>query len=197
VLPLPRFVLLAAWVDLMYVCCMQLLWHAGPPRCCFCGRLGACSDGRPCSPSTCPDPPSNRTESITVGVSMLNAVLAEADNVVGRVPATERVVLALDAPNAWDPYVLSGVKFPSDLVNDSIWEWHDGNLALKQNARQSASTRSVYRFTPRDVRATVVVSDMPATFQVPGMATQITPVPNGRLHRVVEPASLAGYWIIA
>eukprot|EP01052_Picozoa_sp_SAG31_P042214 SAG31_NODE_6635_length_1943_cov_1.693601_1_plen_406_part_10 len=79
-----------------------LFWHAGPPRCCFCGRLGACRNGKTCSQTTsqpagvsCPDPPSNLTETITVGVPILNQVLAEADALVG---TAERSALILDAP---------------------------------------------------------------------------------------------------
>ena len=151
-----------------------LLWHAGPPRCCFCGRLGACKDGIPCDPTSCPDPPSNRTDSPTSGVHALNPVLAELDIMAG---AEGRVALVLAAPHAWDAFVLSGVEMPM--------------LAPGAEKKQR-----VYRFTPRDASSVVVVSEMPATFRLPGVAGDVVPVPNGRLHQLHPSASSAGFWIV-
>ena len=160
-----------------------LLWHAGPPRCCFCGRLGACSDGEPCDAVTCPDPPSNRTESITVGVDVLNGVLAEADAVAG---AAGRTALVLDAPQASDPFVLSGVEILEGWMLA-------GDAALTNTSQQVR----VYRFTPRDASSTKVVSEVPASFQLPGVMGIVVPVPNGRLYRSPKPSSTAGFWTVA
>ena len=158
-----------------------LFWHAGPPRCCFCGRLGACSSGKPCDAATCPDPPSNRTESIVVGVDVLNSVLAEADAVVG---AAGRTPLILDAPQAWDPFVLSGVAMPAGWRMDGTTE---------PNATEQ--TR-VYRFTPRNASAAKIVRKMPASFQLPGVMGTVVPVENGRLYQSPNPSSTAGFWIV-
>ena len=155
-----------------------LFWHAGPPRCCFCGRLGACADGLPVDPASCPDPPSNRTDaSPTVGVAALNPVLVELDEMVG---AAGRNPLLLSAPQAWDPFVLSGVEMPTGWRQD-------------QQQRQR-----VYRFTPRQASGVAIVSEMPATFRLPGSAGDVVPVPGGRLHHLAAaPASSAGFWIVA
>ena len=144
-----------------------LFWHAGPPRCCWRGCKAMNVSG--CAWGTCPDPPSNKTESATVGVAALNAVLAEADAVAG---VAGRAVLAAGAPpNPWDPFVLSGVALPAP------------------------ARRRVYRFTPRGGAA--VVEEAPATFRVAGVAGDVVPVPNGRLHNVTNPCSALGFWIIA
>eukprot|EP01046_Picozoa_sp_COSAG06_P047564 COSAG06_NODE_6945_length_2704_cov_1.492131_3_plen_602_part_00 len=158
-----------------------LFWHAGPPPCCFCGRLGACSSGEPCDPSTCRDPQSNRTESIVIGVDVLNSVLAEADALIG---TAARVPLVLDAPQPWDPFVLSGMAMPAGWRSDG-----DAPSNTTEYAR-------VYRFTPRNASATKVINTMPASFQLHGVMGTVVPVQNGRLYNSPKPSSTAGFWIV-
>eukprot|EP01046_Picozoa_sp_COSAG06_P026045 COSAG06_NODE_2220_length_7321_cov_2.024647_6_plen_341_part_00 len=174
-----------------------LFWHAGPPRCCFCGRLGACSSGKPCDAASCPDPPSNRTESITVGADVLSAVLAEADAVAG---AAGRTPLVLATPQAWDPFVLSGVAMPvSWRLATAAGDGRAGVGAPDAHPPlqpQQQRTR-VYRFTPRDASATEVVSEFPASFRLAGHPGVVVPVAGGRLHRPAKPSSsAAGFWIV-
>jgi hypothetical protein len=141
-----------------------LFWHPGPARCCWVGWIH--EDLGSCTKNTCTGTTSNITESITVGVSALNAVLAEADEVIGVV---EQTPLLLDVPNTWDPYLLSGVED-------------------RQNQRR------VYRFTPRS--AATVLKQSPATFTIAGVPGEVVPVPNGELHGVVDQCSNAGFWIV-
>ena len=114
---------------------------------------------------------------------ILNSVLAEADAVAG---AAGRTPLVLDAPHAWDPFVLSGVEMPA--------RWR---LAGNAGTIAPSATRTrVYRFTPRDASATEVTSEMPASFRLRGVASIVVPVPGGRLHRPANSSSSAGFWIV-
>ena len=59
-------------------------------------------------------------------MATLNAVLAEADALVG---AVNRTPLVLRAPNPWDPYVLSGMQLPG--ASTVAWS-DDARVSLGQ-----------------------------------------------------------------
>jgi hypothetical protein len=55
-------------------------------------------------------------QTLQVGAALVNAVLAEADSMVGTSASASAdgvVLLELEAPSVWDPYILSGIELPS------------------------------------------------------------------------------------
>jgi hypothetical protein len=180
-----------------------LYWHYGPLDCCW----GAVSSPNSCSGSNPCGGPANQSESITVGVNILNRVLVEADEVAG---SANRTVLILDPPSSWDSYVLSGVSLPAGWKytsatgagttetvaadgDDDGAAATSGSVPPPELQLQSTAASKVFRFTPR-ANATVI-STQPATFRIHGVPGLVQPVPDGKIMQVVAPCSAAGFWI--
>jgi hypothetical protein len=141
-----------------------------------------------------------------VGVDLLNAVLAEADDWVGHpdrtvLPTLTQLTQSVP-PTPWDAYVLSGVAMPAQWQppgSESESESTSGSGLQRGNTNEEARATTathVFRFTPR-ANATVL-SKYPATFRILGVPGEIVPVAQGRLvGEHYTSCSAAGFWIAA
>lgn len=114
--------------------------------------------------------PGSETADLMEGADRLSDLLKELDSILG-----ERVApLCLGGPVTFeDLYLLSG-------------------------SVAAAGNQTAWRFSPRDIGSTIVLSAQPATFRVPGHEQPLVPVPGARIVQTVAATRAdAGFWLVA